>query len=255
MENRKLFLIMISVTGVVFLLVLVAVTMMLRSRNTNSSSNVTPVPAYISPTPVNGVVPTKGSELLSDKEYENFPFKIATAVPEEFATMIRNNSAEGSTSFDITYTSTIDSFAINFITLETEPGSVQKDRAKFIPPLYDYEKDNFIQLVAINGQQLVVSKTGAAELVQEGDTGIIRGVPEMSARTVNGSNEYYVYQVYNGKLSEYISAFNSSAPAVADYDNSYIVTYFIKDEADKANWATNQKLLQESLQGIQKSRN
>lgn len=255
MENRKLFLIMISVTGFVFLLVLIAVTIILRSRDTQPAQTQNTLPDYISPTPVAGVIPTKGAELLTDKEYENFPFKISTAVPEEFASVIRNNSSEGSSSFDITYTSTIDSFVLNLLTLETEPDAVQTERTKFLPPLYDYEKDDFEMVATINGQQLLVSKTGAAELVQEGEIGIIRAVPEMSARTVNGSNEYYVYQLYNGKLSEYISAFNDSKTAEANYDNSFILTYYIKDEADKANWVEQKKLLQESLQGIQRSRN
>ncbi len=246
MENKqKLVTILIIVSGGILLLLVLAVSILLRSQQppipttsqteTNSSIPTTVPITQVRETPVPNAA----------ENYEQLPFTLERTFPAPLWSQLSSHVDEVAASYDIVLSRPEDTFSIAITTLSTTPGFEQKERVKYIPSPLPYNANEFIQIAEVNGQQLFVSRTGATEVMVENELGTYRSIPSLQPET-----DYYVYQLYQGGLSEYISAFNATQQNVPSYDNHFIIKYRITSPNDAAKWSQYQTLVAESISGM-----
>lgn len=248
MDQKKLFILLITASSILLLFVIIAVTFLLRNPDTKTdeprSESVTPVPTI--------------TMVTSTTTNTKYPYDFQAGIGGLFSEVVDNSTSDGYNTYDITYTTGTDSFKMVVNTLETASNAVPKDRTKFNPTQYEYNPSDFNEIATINGQKLFVSKTGGTELVVNSEVGRLQSIPVMLPSSSNqeaNKNEYYVYQLYSYGLSEYISAFNSTENTVPSYDNYFVIRYSIENEADANQWPSYQKYITDTIKMIQENHN
>lgn len=246
-KKQTLLFILISASSIILLIVLFVTVLILRSSGTNTSEQVVSLPAD-RVTPTLTILTPDGPASSESRLETTYPFSLEGAIPEELWMEVTDNSVDGYQSFDTTLQGD-DSFSIVITSLSADAEATPAERVKYNPPQYAYDPADFVRIATVNGQELYVSRTGGAQLVESSDEGQLVSVPQMEAAADLGS-PYYVYQKYQYGLSEYISAFGATTRTTPSYDNHTIIRYGISDEGDATKWNTYQRLLQKTVTGI-----
>ncbi len=254
---------MLIVGSSILLLVLIVTVFLVtfNRRDAQNPSTERPVTATNpSITPIAGL-PEEPLELPdnlpNDTLDENLPVALTAAAPAELWTKISDNSSPTYASYDITYTSEEQAFEMVITTssrLDTDD-LISSDTAKILPPTYPYNAADFETLAIVEGKQILVSKTGAEDLVQSGDTVQLESLPRMNpknSQSAGTKNEYYLYQRYGDGVSEYLSIYTANPGDSPSYNQHLTVRYSITSAEGNQNWTTYKQWLQQVIESLEK---
>lgn len=230
-------------------------------RDAQNPSTERPVTATNpSITPVNGSqeqILDLPENLPNDTLDQNLPVALTAAAPAELWTKISDNSSPAYATYDITYTAEKQTFEIVITTnsrLDTDE-LISSDTAKILPPTYPYKAADFETLAIVDGKQILVSKTGAEDLVQSGDSVQLESLPRMNpknSQSTGAKNEYYLYQRYGDGVSEYLSIFTPNPGESPSYNQHLTVRYSISSVDENQNWTTYKQWLKQVVESLEK---
>lgn len=123
------------------------------------------------------------------------------------------------------------------------------------PPLFPYADEDFVVLATVDGAELLVSTTGATEVTGQGESFQMQAKGDMAPQKDDliptEPTEYYIYQRYDDKLSEYLSIFLPPDGTYPDYHNHTLISYQITEQQANQNWSEYQTMLQALVQSLE----
>lgn len=253
---------MLIVGSSTLLLVLITVIFLItfNRRDIQNPSTERPITATNpSITPVTGrreVSFKLSNNLLNDTLDQNLPVALTATAPAELWTKISDNSSPTYATYDITYTTEKQAFEMVITTnrrLDTDE-LVSSDTAKILPPTYPYKAADFETLAIVDGKQILVSKTGAEDLVQSGDSVQLESLPQMipkNSLSAGAKNEYYLYQRYGNRVSEYLSIYSANPGESPSYNQHLTVRYSIASAEENQKWNTYKLWLKQVIESLE----
>ncbi len=149
--------------------------------------------------------------------------------PNNWDEDIRDRSTTMIDEYEVVLTPPRQGYEIRIIRTMPKPESIGQSPSRpisFLP----YDTNDFETIATINGQELVVSKTGSTT------TNIIEGrIPHVIAQdTFSPESIYYIYQKHDQGLTHYISALNAENDP--KYEDKVQIFYKIMSDNPQNTW-------------------
>lgn len=259
-SSRKILMILLFGGALLLLFLLIGVIVILRgSQNTQQATGTQPTPVTNEPTivPISGplkiIEPSSQPVTALKTLATNFTF----LSPAGFSTSVTDHSGVDIASTVVFIQNEQKRLSV---TIDTSAQKVpSKDLAlnpgKQSPRIYAYSPQDFETIAIVDGKELVVSRTGAADVMVVNNNERVYALPEMVAKnesSLGSKTEYYVYQKYGSGISEYLSIFQNPNGVYPSYTNYTMVSYYITSTQESTNWETHKKILIAILSGLKK---
>jgi hypothetical protein len=105
-------------------------------------------------------------------------------------------------------------------------------RNRVFPDIYNYENSDYRQIATVDGQTLVISRTGATNLF----LGAQNRPVLLADSQIQSDQIYYVYQVYPEGISEYLNIFQRADVEFPSYDYNTIIYYQFSKPVSQSEW-------------------
>ena len=221
---------------------------------TTAPENTNTQPTLVQVSPVSQIInPTAAPITALGQTAVTFSF----VPPAGITANVVDHSSTDMSSAEISLANTTGTFMTTIIDNAQKVPNAQLDvdPAKINARIYEYSPQDFETLAIVDGKELVVSRTGAADVMVVNSNERVMAIPELAAKTdanFGKKTEYYVYQKYNGGISEYLSIFQKPGASYPSKVNYSMITYSISAQSENANWQAHKAELKGIVEGMKK---